>query len=120
MLSIIVNNMKKKCFLYNNKVKTNNSYCWIHTDKPRQINERKEKKRIKEVLKYYGKYFRTGYKTQLYKFREDISRKYEKERRRFSKIDAHYKSIMKIWEELADEEYQIIPNKMKRFMQPSK
>jgi len=111
--------MGKTCYLCNNKIKDNEEYCWIHNDKPKKMNKEQVKKEIKEMLKEYGRTFKTGYMLQLGKFRDDICKNFEKEKRRFKRIEEHHKEIMKIWEELYDEEYQIIPNKMKKFMQGS-
>jgi len=97
--------MVKTCLLCNNRIKEDEDFCWIHNDKPVKINKKREKKEIKEMLREYGKKFKTGYLNQLTKFRDDVSRQFEKEKRRFKKKEAYYNQIMKIWEELFNEEY---------------
>ena len=111
--------MVKTCLLCNNRIKENEAYCWVHNDKPKKINKKKVKKESEEMLREYGKKLKTGYLNQLTIFRDDNIKHFEKERRKFKKIEEHHNQIMKIWEELFDEEYQVIPNKWKKIMQNS-
>ncbi len=108
--------MTKTCYFCNNKVKENETHCWIHNDKPRKINKEQEKKEIEEMLRKYGEILKTGYMIQLVKFRDDTSKNFEIKRRKFKRLEERHNQIMKIWEELFDKEYQVIPNKMKKFM----
>ena len=112
--------MGKTCILCNNKIKKDEFYCWKHNDKPKKINKKKEKRRIEEIARKYGKIMKTGYMNQLVKYRNDTSKHFEKEKIKFKKLEERHKQLMKIWEELYDEEYQVIPNKMKEFREREK
>lgn len=111
--------MVKTCYFCRNRIKDNEDYCWVHNDKPRKIKKEQVKQEIKEMLLEQSEIHKTSYMSQLGKFRNNTSKSFEKEKRRFKKIESHHNQIMKIWEELYDEEYQVIPNKMKRFIQNS-
>ncbi len=110
--------MAKTCKICGKKTRKYGNLCWIHK---RDLDRRKEKKKqIEENLRYYGKIMRTGYMIQLGKFRDDICRNFEKEKKKFREREEKHKETMKIWEELFDEEYQVIPNKFKEIMQKKK
>ena len=79
--------MVKRCPLCNNRTKDNEDYCWRHNDKPIKIDKIRKKKEIEKFLREYGKQFGTGYMIQLGKFRDDISKHFEKEKRRFKRLE---------------------------------
>lgn len=89
--------MVKTCLLCNNKIKDDDEYyCWVHNDKPKKINKEKEKKQIEENLRHYSKMLKTSYLNMLTKFRDDTSKRFEKEKRRFKRLEEHHNQIMKI------------------------
>lgn len=105
--------MGKICKICGKKIRSDGQYCWVHKN---ELDKREQTKQgIKEILKEQEELHKTGYMLQLSKFNQDTSRNFEKEKNKFEKREKRYKELHEIGEELYDEEYQVIPNRLKEF-----
>ncbi len=92
--------MAKRCKLCSNHVKDGEDYCWRHSDKPKEINKDQIKRHLRAMLKDYGEKSGAGYESMLQKYKKDTSKAFEKEKRRFKKLEENHRQVKGILDEL--------------------